>query len=209
MSAVFVDRRRPYRRLTRAEIEEHERTATAVITPSMPERAELLVECRQSVIAQTVGVQHLVMLDSPLRRMGPAVIRSFLLGQTKAETVAFLDDDDLIDPDHIETLLAALNDEQADIAMSWYRREGTAPETPRIEQWDDWAWGTMIGGRNLIPVTVVARRESILRAGAFRAEDRYEDYALWMRMLEQGCTVAVVSRETWTYRCLGENRTWA
>jgi cellulose synthase/poly-beta-1,6-N-acetylglucosamine synthase-like glycosyltransferase len=66
----------------------------------------------------------------------------------------------------------------------------------------------MRGGRNVIPVTVVARREAILDAGGFQPMDRFEDYALWLRMLELGHRFAYVKRETWTYRFLGGNRTW-
>jgi hypothetical protein len=184
-----------------------EDAVAAIITPSIEGREELLVQCVASVKVQTAPCVHLVGLDAS--RVGPAVMRSALLSQTAQEYVGFLDDDDLMDEDHVEVLLAALKADGSDLAMSWYRREGTAPETPRCAVWDDWCYGTMLGGRNLIPVTVMARREAILEAGAFRPEDRYEDYSLWMRMIENGSRISVVPRETWTYRCVGENRTWA
>lgn len=180
----------------------------AIITPSLPERAELMVEACESVKQQTVACAHHVYLDHA--RIGPALIRNTIMERVSCEYVGFLDDDDLLDPEHVELLLAALdadqNGEPADLAFSWYRSEG-APETPRVTEWDDWAYGTMLGGRNLIPVTVMARRHAILNAGGFRPDDRYEDYKLWMRMLANGCRFTVVPLETWTYRMHGDNRT--
>lgn len=180
----------------------------AIITPSLPERAELLAECAASVAAQTIACAHHVYLDHA--RHGPAIIRNTIMTRLSCEWVGFVDDDDLIDPDHVETLLGAVCGDGhaygADLAFSWYRSQG-APETERIEAWDDYAYGVMLGGRNLIPVTVIARREAVLEAGGFHPEDRYEDYSLWMRMLANGSTFHAVSRETWTYRMLGGNRT--
>jgi len=175
----------------------------AVITPTIEGREHLLLECAASVAAQTVSCSHHVYLDT--ERIGPAIIRNTIMVRLSCEYVAFLDDDDLIDPDHIEQLSYAM-EAGADLAFSWYRSKG-APETERVQQWDDYAWGVMLGGRNLVPVTVMARREAILDSGGFDPADRYEDYSLWMRMLERGYYFHVVPRETWTYRMLGGNRT--
>lgn len=191
-------------KLTREESNRLLATMPNIITPSLPERAELLVECRESVRAQTIHCAHHIWLDA--HRYGPALVRNTIMATLTCEHVGFVDDDDLLDPDHVETLIAALQADNADLAFSWYRAEG-APETPRVEAFDDWAYGYMLGGRNLIPVTVMARREAVLDAGGFWPDDRYEDYALWMRMLTNGCTFTVVPRETWTYRFLGDNRT--
>ncbi len=178
----------------------------SVITPSLPGRTRELAECMQSVAAQTVPVVHLIRPD--IDRVGPAVIRTELLDEAVTSLVAFCDDDDLLDPDHVETLTTALEAMSADLAWSWHRTEGKrAAQTPRPRSQAE-AERYLAGGRNVIPVTVVARREAILEAGAFQPMDRFEDYALWLRMLELGHRFAYVKRETWTYRFLGENRTW-
>lgn len=178
----------------------------SVITPSLPGRTRELAECMQSVAAQTVPVVHLIRAD--VDRVGPAVIRTELLDEAQPGLVAFCDDDDLLDPDHVETLAAALAESGFELAWSWHRTAGLgAPHTPRPRSMGE-ARRYLAGGRNVIPVTVVARREAILEAGAFHPMDRFEDYALWMRMLALGHRFAYVKRETWTYRFLGENRTW-
>lgn len=177
-----------------------------VITPSLPGRKALLAECAASVYAQTVPVVHLVRVD--VDGVGPAVIRSELLDEAQTDLVAFVDDDDLVDPDHVEILLDALGNTGADLAWSYHRCEGLgAPKTPRPRS-DAATLEQLRTGRNCIPVTVLARREAIEDAGGFQPSDRYEDYALWLRMLELGHRFTLVKRETWTYRFLGDNRTW-
>jgi hypothetical protein len=179
-----------------------------VVTPSLPERAKLLIEAIKSVQAQTLQADaHHVYLDGT--RAGPARVRTLLLERVETPLVAFLDDDDLLDADHLETLSAALDARGADLAYSWHRTTGaTAVVTPRPPT--DRAMRTwMSSGRNVIPVTVLARTAAIRAAGGFQAEDRYEDYALWCRMLEQGCKFVGVRRETWTYRFFGANRTYS
>jgi glycosyltransferase involved in cell wall biosynthesis len=177
-----------------------------VITPSLPGRIKLLGECMDSVAAQTWPCVHLIRAD--VEREGPATIRNQLLDEAQTELVAFLDDDDLLDADHVETLALALDRSGADLAWSFHRTAGEgAPRTPRPRNHAQ-VMSLLYGGRNCIPVTVVARRDAVLDAGGFDPRDRYEDYALWMRMLALGSAFELVRRETWTYRFLGGNRTW-
>lgn len=193
-------------KLTREEIERHHAEALPVITPTIKGREALLIGCSESVARQTIGTSHHIGMDATMA--GPAVIRNAILGLVQHEYVAFVDDDDVLDPEHCELLLGACLDHNADLAYSWHRTEGATPIVPRVE-WGDEAHGLMLTGRNLIPVTVVARREALLEAGGFNPADRYEDFELWLRMLHAGCSFVTVPRETWTYRMLGGNRTWA
>lgn len=196
-------------KLDKDEAAQHHARAVSVITPTLDWRRELLDEAKQSVLDQTVECQHLICVDGV--HHGPALVRNALLQQAQrlgSEYVAFLDDDDLLDADHVEVLLTAMESDRSDLAFSWYRSIGATPETPRYEAWDDHAYGTMLGGRNVIPITVVARLDAICDAGGFNPNDRYEDHALWLRMLDRGSGFSIVPRETWTYRMLGGNRTW-
>lgn len=177
-----------------------------VITPSLPGRVQLLEQCAASVAAQTIPVVHLVRVDTD--SVGPSVLRSELLDEATTDLVAFVDDDDLIDPDHCEILADALERSGAELAWSYHRTEGLgAPRTPR-PRGDRATVEQLRTGRNCIPVTVLARRSAVLDAGGFQPMDRYEDYALWLRMLDLGHRFTLVRRETWTYRFLGGNRTW-
>ncbi len=181
----------------------------SVLTPTIEGRESLLADAADSVQAQTEPCVHLVWLDAD--REGPAVSRNRLLALAQTEYVAFLDDDDLLDPTHVEALVALLANGQG-AAVAWSRcRTRHAPDAqpvripypirPDYRQ-------LCRGGRNWIPVTVVARTDAIRELGGFDPEARYEDYDLWCRMIAAGHTFAYLRDETWTYRFLGGNRTW-
>lgn len=179
----------------------------SVITPTIEGRETLLADAIDSVQAQTYPAEaHLVMMDS--ERAGPAEMRNAGLQVTETPLVAFLDDDDLLDDDHLARLVARLDRHDADVAWSWCRSVGfdaVRPPRPRSER----EFATLMrGGRNCVPVTVVARVDAIRAGGCFDPADRYEDYALWMRMLREGAAFSCERRETWTYRFLDANRTW-
>jgi glycosyltransferase involved in cell wall biosynthesis len=181
-----------------------------ILTPTIEGREELLAEAAASVQMQTEEVAHMVWLDTD--KMGPAWCRSRMLSLVRSEWVGFLDDDDLLDPGHVEALMALLEDGGADLAWSRCRTtfaEGVAHV--RITQGLRPNYSDLLrpGARNFIPVTVLARTESVLRAGAFDPADRYEDYELWCRMLRQGQRFVHLPHATWTYRFLGGNRTHA
>lgn len=182
--------------------------SVSVLTPTIEGREHLLVECIQSVQAQTAPpTVHIVIVDAD--GAGPAVMRNFMLRKADTPLVAFLDDDDLLDPDHLEHLTAAIEATGADLAFSWHRVVGQhAPLVARFNSWGAEARAYMIAGMNVIPVTVLARREAVMAAGAFNEADWAEDFGLWLRMMDNGCKFTCVPRETWTYRFLGANRTW-
>lgn len=183
-----------------------------ILTPTIEGRESLLADAADSVRAQTEEAAHLIYLDT--EREGPAAIRQRLLDRVQTEFVGFLDDDDLLDPEHVAVLMALLANGAKHPDLAWSRcRTRAAPgvEAARIMQTmrPDYRALQREGARNFIPVTVVARTESIRRAGGFRVEDRYEDFELWRRMLGLGMTFAYHPFATWTYRFLGENRTWS
>lgn len=177
-----------------------------VITPTIASRLDLLHEAMDSVRRQTLrGVEHAILLDT--HSDGPARIRNAMIDAATTPYVAFLDDDDLLDPDHLETLLEALEKHEASVAYSYCRIDPPGALSVPRPQGRSAVWRMMRGGRNVIPVTVLARRDAILAGQGFWAADRYEDHALWLRLDQLGHRFHLVPRETWTYRLLGQNRT--
>lgn len=167
-----------------------------VITPSLPERAPMLAEAMASVAAQTFApAAHLVGIDHGGR--GPAFIRQELVEAAQTDWVAFLDDDDLLDPHHLHELWHHAFVCLADVVFSRCRFDGPPLPAKYCNQPYD---REQLLDHGIFPITVLARREAILAAGGFRANDRYEDWALWNRMAENGAQFFDIPTITWTYR---------
>jgi Glycosyl transferase family 2 len=175
-----------------------------VVTPWMRGREELLAEAEKSVGEQTVlPVMHLIQEDT--WNEGPAIIRNRMLHQVETPWVAFLDDDDLLDPEHIETLLLETMAADSDVTWSWCRTTGErAPVIPRPTQFnsDD------LRQANYIPVTTVVNTDAAMSVGGFDASNLNEDWGLWLRMLAAGARFSVVPEVTWTYRFHDTNRSY-
>jgi glycosyltransferase involved in cell wall biosynthesis len=173
-----------------------------VITPTIPGREHLLVEACESVARQTLPCDHSVYMDA--ERHGPARWRAYGVLTMLTPFVAFLDDDDVLYPHHVETLLGVLRESDADLVWSWPRMAG-ADQTfvPRITDPE-----RLREGRNFIPVTVVARRLALIAAGNFRSDDRFEDYELWLRLQNLNGRMRCFEGVTWEYRLRPGSRTY-
>ena len=159
----------------------------SILTPSIPERSELLAECEASVKAQSFqGWEHLIEVDT--HRDGCAVVMNRLAQAAAADWLLPLADDDLLLPGCLETLLAATED--ADIVYSpplvwgvknpwWFYQEPPAIPSFALIHRDVWRH---LGGYD----------ESLTRE---------EDRDLWTRALEQEARfVRVDQTPTWVYR---------
>lgn len=173
-----------------------------VITPTVPERSAMLAEAVASVNAQTLApVEHLIGVDHA--HDGPAAVRTRLTEAARTEWVAYLDDDDLLDPHHLETL--AVNADGADVVYPWCRLD--PPGAIGAQFYNQHYDRDALRQRGIFPITVLVRRLTVLEAGGgFRPEDRYEDWAAWNRIAERGGRFACVPEPTWTYRFHGADQ---
>lgn len=168
----------------------------AVITPTVFERWEMLVELRDDLTAQTIQpAEWKVGFD--VQKVGPGQIRNSLALVASAQWLAFIDDDDRVDPNHLETLLD--HSHGADVVYTLGRVEGRPWEIPH-----DCSHRFAV---NTVPMT------SLVRAAAFRAVggfdgDEPEDLSLWRRLKAYGAEFRCVHSVTWTYRFHGTNRSW-
>lgn len=103
------------------------------VTSGMMHRA-----CR-SVLDQTVPVEHVAVED--VDRRGAAYTRQVGLEAVETEWTAFLDSDDEMDPDHVESLLRCAEETGADYVYPWFRVVGGADPFPMFfgKPWDDLA----------------------------------------------------------------------
>lgn len=110
-----------------------------VVIPTIAPRASLLEEAVRSVYTQTMyGVEVLLVADYEHR--GAAVTRHEGLMKVATPWVAFLDDDDLFMPHHLEHLMNHAEDTEADYVYSWFETLPNGcdpfPTTHYTDPWD-------------------------------------------------------------------------
>ncbi len=158
----------------------------SVLTPSIPERRDLLRECEASVRAQTDGRwEHLIGIDR--HHDGCATTINLLGLAARGEWVLPLADDDLLLPGALETLLA--DTDGADIIYS----------PPLVTGNEDRWW--FYQAPPAIPSFALIRRELWDRLGGYNeALSREEDRDLWVKALDAGAVFKRVDAPTWVYR---------
>lgn len=163
----------------------------SVLTPSVPERGEMLKECEQSVDAQTFrGWEHLVMVDSEYQGCARTVNR--LAADAVSPWLFLIADDDLLLPN----CLAAHLRESAgnDIVYSPPVVQGE-PEEP------------FHGDPPGIPSTALIRRSLWDELGGYDVEKaQCEDYDFFERALIAGAKFGRLEEQTWVYRFHGKNK---
>lgn len=163
-----------------------------MITASLGRRPELLAEAMASVAAQIRPAAHLIGIDPrPV-----AVVRNELIRAAATEWVGFLDDDDVLDVDHVSQLACVAEDLDVDVVIPHCRFLG--PPLPRgycNRPFDREA----LRRHGIFPITVLARRQAVLDAGGFALEG-WDDWELWNAMADNGCRFHVTPKVTWTYR---------
>lgn len=120
-------------------------TDITVCVPSIPPRVKKLRRTLHSVLSQTLSAAAII-VEVDHRHAGAAVTRHRALSKADTEWVAFVDDDDLLDPHHLETLAQAAREHQADYVWSRFRvgyPSGATVDGPSplgsgsFSQWDD------------------------------------------------------------------------
>lgn len=166
----------------------------SVLTPALPERFELLKQCRASVAAQMYpDFEHLVEVDAA--RRGCAVTMNSLAAQAKGEWLLPLADDDLLLPGCLGTLLAHAS--RGDIIY--------AP--PLVTGNEDRWW--FFQAPPAIPSFALIRTALWRQLGGYNETlVREEDRDLWIRALAVGATFARVDEPCWVYRQHGSNKSF-
>lgn len=188
----------------------------SVITASLPSRPWMLAEACVSVASQTrQPTEHLVGVD--YERQGSAIVRNQLVRAAHCDWLAFLDDDDLLYPNHLDRLVATAVETGADLVYPWCHVTGRPRWNPS-QPFDTDA----LREANYVPITVLLRRELFADLGGFRTYDQWpeqvqghdggvfrghEDWDLWLRILESGGHIECLPEPTWLYRCHAGSKT--
>jgi glycosyltransferase involved in cell wall biosynthesis len=108
-------------------------TTVAVCVPSIPPRAALLARALTSVAFQTRAADEIsVAIDHD--HSGAAVTRNRAWRSTSADYVAFVDDDDELNPEHLDVA----EETSADLVRPWFEIVGGVDPFPDCFRTDPW-----------------------------------------------------------------------
>lgn len=139
-------------------------------------------------------------------------MRNRLAGSSDADWFLPLDDDDLLDQDCVEQLLAA--SDGADVVYPWCRVQ----DHGELEPWSPnrlYRPEPLVGeqGRpfNYIPVTALISAELWREVGGMPQAPHAEDFLFWRRCIGAGARFRCLPEVLWTYRrgSSGSRNLWA
>lgn len=178
-----------------------------VVIPSIPPRAEMLQRALASVWSQEVAPDAVIVTLDTDKRGAPAN-RDAGLAKVDTEYVAFLDDDDEFYPGHLRLLLAVAMQTRADLVYPWFDVAGGMDPFPQFfgRPWSN-------DEPHQIPVTVLARTDSIRKVGGFSygfevdteagtdplGNRAGEDWQLTLRLCEEGARIVHLPERTWRW----------
>jgi glycosyltransferase involved in cell wall biosynthesis len=150
--------------------------------------------------ARAVDDPRVVVLDKPKAPGAGWLNRNDVLEQANAEVVAWLADDDLWLPDHLERIAPLYEGGIADLVQaccvlveaddSMYGH-GLDWGVPRFLK------GALETGRHETPSSAVSHTIELgVRAGAWRTVDQYGDKDFWHRMLRAGARTSMLTEPT-------------
>jgi glycosyltransferase involved in cell wall biosynthesis len=195
-------------------------STVAVCVPSIPVRRVQLAAALRTV-AQQSRLPEQIHVEVDVGRTGAAATRNRVWRRATTDWIAFLDDDDELMPDHLETLLEHADD-GVDLVYSWFDLpEAEDPLAVLVDGVLRSPFGVEFGPEqrdylmtrgNFIPVTVLVRRglledvDGFPTPGTERWPDEHcEDWGCWRDMLQVGATFRHVPRRTWTWHHHGRN----
>lgn len=182
--------------------------SVCVAVPSIPTRTEQLNRALASVMAQDYPIDQ-VSVSIDHERMGAGPNRNRAAFAADTEWVAFLDDDDEMDPNHIRTCVEHAEETGADLVFPWHRvvRYGQ-PHRDLLGHRgiEDDKIVEKLEKHNFIPVTVLVRTELLKSVGGFPDTnteewpfDYAEDWGCWKRLMKAGAKFSHVNEITWTW----------
>ncbi len=159
----------------------------------------MLAEAIASVAAQTLQpAAHLIFVDTQRRGPGAAINR--LAKAANTEWLSILADDDLYDPDHLETLMA--HTDRADMVLSWSRFEGRGDYPQYRGEFHPY---DLLNRQDTgMRGTFLFRRSLWERVGGWPTGPM-DDWLFMVACVKAKARLVPVYRETWTYRWHGSN----
>jgi glycosyltransferase involved in cell wall biosynthesis len=182
-----------------------------VVMPCIPVRSgaggtpDTQSRAMRSVLNQTWPVDALS-LTFDHRHEGAAVNRNRALAGVRTEWTAFLDDDDVLLPDHVGLLMEHAEKTGADVVYPWFTVVDGFDPFPQYEG-KPFNPDALRDVQNYIPVTVLARTGLVRGVGGFEPRNASaadgaspcEEWGLWLKLLRIGARFEHLPVRTWEW----------
>lgn len=175
--------------------------------PSIPIRGGLIRHAVGSVLEQAYPA-HSINVAIDHDRMGAAHTRNRALYSAQTEWVAFMDDDDILYPNHLELLVAKQIETGADVIFPWFDTDPPGGD-PFPSEFETREYDPAVP--HMFPITTLVRRTLAWRVGGFPVADPVsevcagEDWTFWLKMRDAGAIFAHVNARTWCWNMKGQN----
>ena len=187
--------------------------SVAVCIPSIPPRKRQLARAVSSVLNQDYPIAQIV-VSFDNERLGAAANRNKTWLAAQTDFVAFLDDDDELDRDHVSSLVQRQQETGADLVFPWHRivryEKERAPDILGCRGIADEAIIPRLRQSNFIPINVLVRTSALEAVGGFPIpntvswpHDDCEDWGCWLRLADAGYKFSHLDKETWTWHHWG------
>ena len=170
------------------------RSDTTLIICTIPPRANVLLRALKSVTDQTLQPDQ-VIIQYDYDRGGHAATRNKALPSVKTKWTAFLDDDDTLNPNHLEDIHRVAEEHEADLVYPWhniYNGDGSPAGFDVLSGFGQPFNLDALMANNYIPVTTIIRTEALHAVEGFpvsgpgRPWHQCEDWGCWQAMIEAG-----------------------
>lgn len=179
----------------------------SVVITTYPERSGMLARALASVSAQTLQPRAIIIANDT-DSVGAAVNRDRGLASVTTPLVAFLDDDDEMEPHHLQQLHRTMQATRADLVYPWFTVIGGSDPFPHL-------FGKPYDAETQTTVTFLAKTNMVKAAGGFsrdwdtsvgtdpgvdsRGNRAGEEYRLVRRMWNMGCHIEHHPARTWKW----------
>lgn len=193
-----------------------------VAIPTIPVRTKQLERALASVLSQTRFPDQ-ISVTSDTAREGAAANRNRAARALDTDWIAFLDDDDTLEPNHLDSLLKTAIDTDADLVYPWFHiRGGVDPlavrdvdnnlRTPLGLDFGPHMRQYILTEGNFIPVTYIVKRELFNDVRGFPqplsdewAHTECEDWGFLQRVCKTQAHIVHHPERTWTWWHHGKN----
>jgi glycosyltransferase involved in cell wall biosynthesis len=178
----------------------------SVAIATIPPRAKMLRRALASAALQSYPPSAII-VEYDHHRTGAAATKNRALAKVTTEWVAIVDDDDLLFPQHLEVCIAAQQVTGADVVYPWPLMNGDGARDPRPDRFGVPFDAAELRRGSYIPTTALFRTELAQRVGGFQKPpgSPYDDWGLWLAMLDAGATFHHVAERTWQWNVHGGN----